>query len=163
MTTFGGFDSGEIEILERAAAEGDEDAKAVLRRYHIPPALAMQTHETKDERRIRLTREHHERIVSGQLPLGPLPVHEPVTRDIRDLRDPAEHGRALLGRISGSVCDCADYLDRHSELVPKFNPTGMLGAVTAAQYQAELTQRAAMGNRFATSVLTTGQPGDSAE
>ncbi len=145
-----GFDSSEKEIIEREIAEGRASLSDFVR---LHPKIV-----TEDEtaRRERLSRELHEQIVNGKIDAGSVTIHKPVERDIRDLRDPALLGDAyLLDRSRGALPSTAAFcnVDNYSGEPVRYYE----------HYQAELRERAAAGDRFAKSVLETGQPGDSDE
>jgi hypothetical protein len=53
--------------------------------------------------------------------------------------------------------------DRHRAIMDDVVPYDPMPVDHSAAYRAELEARAALGDRFAISVLTTGEPGDEAE
>src|SRR6266404_9087334 len=97
MTSINGFDSSEIEIIEREAREGNTEARALLSGQSVDPAVIVK--ETKDQRRNRLIREHSARIQAGEIDIGPLPIHKHEDiADIVDHRDPSALGATLLDK-----------------------------------------------------------------
>lgn len=124
------------------------------------------------EQRKRMSQELHERIVRGEVDLGPAghaldPLSQQPIRNDRDKFDPCDLGSAIstVARNLGiPYRQAADelYAGKHGDVM-EFQGTGMLGAETAARYQAELRERAGRGDKYAISMLTTGQPGDSDE
>lgn len=164
------FDTSELEIIEREAREGNPQARAILVGGLKPSAqdtMSAKLSETKDQRRKRLTAEHHAKIVSGAIDIGPITVHTGVQTDVRDKRDPAVLGVQVLDRAQkyGSILNGSDYLDSPSGRMetPEYDPGESRATYTARAYRQELEERAAQGDKFAISVLTTGQPGDSSE
>lgn len=105
-------------------------------------------------------------IAAGAVDTGPVIEHEPVTEDIRDKRDPIALGSRLtsVSRPPGTILEIADAVDDGlGTKVPDYDPGESMVTETAKRYRAELEERAANGDRFAISMLTTGQPGDSDE
>lgn len=160
---FEGLDSAEREILEREIAEGH---------YRPLKAVSIEELEGEDDRKARLRREHHEAIVAGKIDIGPITKHEHITEDIRDMRDPT----ALADRLDdltlaadrhygdeATAVQVYVYADNRQLLdgVPRYDPGESMVTETAKSYRQELVDRAADGDRFAISMLTTGKPGDS--
>lgn len=134
-----------------------------------------------DEERKRLAAEHRAKVASGEIDIGPKPHHEPTDPSIRaDRRDPQAIGEKLMeirratmpatnGNANGAAYagvgpSLSALADEHMSAllaVPdvSHNETTVVG--TARAYRQELEERAAKGDKFAISMLTTGQPGDS--
>jgi hypothetical protein len=84
--------------------------------------------------------------------------------DLRDARDPEELGNALLIiRDDRREWPLSMVYDRHRAIMDDVVPYDPMPVDHSAAYRAELEARAALGDRFAISVLTTGEPGDEAE
>lgn len=162
------FDSGEWEIIEREARDGNAAARALL-----IVGRDADGSESREQRRRRLTLEHHEAIVSGAVDIGPITVHTGVQQDVRDKRDPSKLGEVILDvrrdhdivsedyRVLSVVLD--DIIPGIRLDVADYNPGESRATFTARAYRKELEERALDGDKFAISVLTTGQPGDSGE
>lgn len=163
-----GFDSSEREIILREAREGNPQAQAVLAAGGTitkPVQPQAVNGETRDQQRKRLTAEHHAKIVSGEIDLGPTTVHTGVQTDVRDKRDPAHLGMVILAHAEKTpICKYATYVDHGGGVaIREYDPGESRATFTARKYRDELEERAAEGDKFAISVLTTGQPGDSGE
>lgn len=128
---FEGLDSAEREILEREIREG---------RYKLPQAPAKGVE---------------------QKPVGS------GFADMRDKRDPASYGKTLLHmseiRPDLRYSPLSEAQDMHTRMkltVAEYEADS-LGEETVRARTAELETRAAQGDKYAISMLTTGLPGDS--
>lgn len=85
---------------------------------------------------------------------------------MRDLRDPqilGEHMQRLRGyanehNLSRSFHEVADAV--RAAKIADYSHTELLSTITAKEYQQELQEKAARGDRYAKSMLERGEPGD---
>lgn len=124
------------------------------------------------EQRKRLTAEHSARLARGEIDLGPAghagnPLPVDATAERRDMRDPNALGKRVLQHAMHGelpLAEVADLVDAgDGGTVRDYDSGELSGTRTAAKYRAELEERAARGDKFAISMLTTGKPGDSDE
>lgn len=97
-------------------------------------------------------------------------------KDIRDQRDPTALGQALIDfkgadtayPNTNPMSVLHDSLERggilyRGEQIPNYDPSETMVQSTVRTRQQELRDRAARGDKYAISMLETGQPGDSDE
>lgn len=117
------------------------------------------------EQRRELMRDHHERILKGEISLGPPghasdPLSQEPVEDRRDLRDPRLLGNALLVSkeviTHGHAADLSKIYDAHSNSFKKvynFSPHQSATDVTVPRYRQKMQTLAARGDLAATRVL----------
>lgn len=117
-----------------------------------------------EERRRELVAEHREKIAKGEIDLGPMPVHDDVIEDQRDLRDPERLGEMLLNatdqerdiRVGWPDADkvrASRVYDAYGHALAKV-PDYEQGFVDHSKLRRdELEARAANGDRFAAALL----------
>lgn len=110
----------------------------------------------------------HEEIAAGIVDIGPPTKHAPITEDVRDKRDPKVLGEVVIGLVThrsdiGLATQAQDMIAKLRIHIRDYKSDDSLGKETVRVRRAELHARAAEGDKFAISMLTTGEPGDSDE
>lgn len=103
-----------------------------------------------------------QKVMAPKAKPAPMVLHE----DVRDMREPKAFGEILVGMVThrsdiSTVLEAHDMLEALGTHVRPYDPGETTVTETARAYQAELQARAADGDKFAISMLTTGLPGDS--